>query len=210
MLGIQVCSNERPCPIPRGDNYKIAKNPLTKFKHLLLQDHLARFNQTWHKASLSDGNSVLFKWRATPFTKERWLQNAKIHWRLLKIIFSIQNNRDNFNQTWHKASFGGRGFKFVQMKGHALFTKEDNYEIAKESIFGWRGLNVLIRTIQFSKRESGVFVHLINVMIYFIDLRKCVYWFELVSQVSDIAHGTLLFQWWQSTNQYYTRTRFKL
>jgi hypothetical protein len=29
----------------------------------------------------------------------------------------LQNHRANFNQTWHKSSFGGRGFKFVQMKG---------------------------------------------------------------------------------------------
>ena len=29
---------------------------------------------------------------------------------------------------------------------------------------------------------------LINVMIYFIALRKCVYWFELASHVRDVAH----------------------
>ena len=25
VMGIQVCSNEGPCPIPRGDNYKKGK-----------------------------------------------------------------------------------------------------------------------------------------------------------------------------------------
>ena len=39
--------------------------------HLLLQNHWANFNQTWHKASLSEGDSSLFKWKATPFSKER-------------------------------------------------------------------------------------------------------------------------------------------
>ena len=37
------------------------------FSHfqLLLNNHLANFNQTWHKASLGKGDSQLFKWRAT-------------------------------------------------------------------------------------------------------------------------------------------------
>ena len=35
--------------------------------HLLLQNHWASFNQTWHKASLCEGD--LFKWRAPPFSK---------------------------------------------------------------------------------------------------------------------------------------------
>ena len=29
--------------------------------HLLLQNHWANFNQTWHKVSLGEGNSSLFK-----------------------------------------------------------------------------------------------------------------------------------------------------
>ena len=39
--------------------------------HLLLQNHWANFNQTWHKVSLGKGDSSLFKWRATPFPKGR-------------------------------------------------------------------------------------------------------------------------------------------
>ena len=39
--------------------------------HLLLQNHWANFNQTWHKASLGKGDSSLFKWRAAPFSKGR-------------------------------------------------------------------------------------------------------------------------------------------
>ena len=39
--------------------------------HLLLQNHWANFNQTWHKASLGEGDSSLFKWRAPPFPKGR-------------------------------------------------------------------------------------------------------------------------------------------
>ena len=39
--------------------------------HLLLQNHWANFNQTWHKASLGEGDSSLIKWRAPPFSKGR-------------------------------------------------------------------------------------------------------------------------------------------
>ena len=39
--------------------------------HLLLQNHWANFNQTWHKAPLGKGDSSLFKWRAPPFSKGR-------------------------------------------------------------------------------------------------------------------------------------------
>ena len=37
--------------------------------HLLLQNHWANFNQTWHKVALGEGDSSLSKWRTTPFPK---------------------------------------------------------------------------------------------------------------------------------------------
>ena len=36
--------------------------------YLLLQNHWANFNQTWHKASLGEGDSSLFKWRTISFS----------------------------------------------------------------------------------------------------------------------------------------------
>ena len=39
--------------------------------HLLLQNHWANINQTWHITSLGKGNFILVKWKATPFSKER-------------------------------------------------------------------------------------------------------------------------------------------
>ena len=59
--GIQICSNEGSRIFPRGVNKTYSENTLTKFKNLLLQNHWANFNQTWHKASLSEGDSNLFK-----------------------------------------------------------------------------------------------------------------------------------------------------
>jgi hypothetical protein len=42
------------------------------FSHIrLLYNHLANFNQTWHKSSLGGGDPSLFKWRGHPFTKVR-------------------------------------------------------------------------------------------------------------------------------------------
>jgi hypothetical protein len=38
---------------------------------LLLQNHWANFNQTWHKSSLGGGDYKLLKWRGLPFSKGR-------------------------------------------------------------------------------------------------------------------------------------------
>jgi hypothetical protein len=52
MKGIQVCLNKRPGPFQRGDNHK-NENGVGSFKNL--QNHWAKFNQTWHKSSLGEG-----------------------------------------------------------------------------------------------------------------------------------------------------------
>ena len=56
--------------------------------YLLLQNHWVNFNQTWHKAPLGEGDSSLFKWRALPFSKGRWLGNNKNTLTKFKKIFS--------------------------------------------------------------------------------------------------------------------------
>ena len=55
-------------PLFQGDNYEIAKTHWRNLS-LLLKNHFANFNQTWHKASLGEEKSGLFKWRASPFSK---------------------------------------------------------------------------------------------------------------------------------------------
>ena len=125
-----------------------------------------------------------------------------------------QNHWANFNQTWHKV-FLGEG-KFVQMKGNALFQVEilwnsKNTLMKFKNLILWNhwaninqtwrkasmGEGVLkvlqIRTIQFSKRRSCFFSLLANQHnAIIISLPKCVYWFELVSKVSDVAHWPLV------------------
>ena len=74
------------------------------FSHFhLLQNHWANFNQTWHKVSLCEGDSSLFKRRAPPFSKGRKLGNKKNKLTTVKNLL-LQNHWANFNQTWHKAS----------------------------------------------------------------------------------------------------------
>jgi hypothetical protein len=63
--GIQVCSKEGDCPSPGGDK---SENTLKIFKNLL-QNQLAKIDQTWHKLSLGKGNSSLFKQRARSSSK---------------------------------------------------------------------------------------------------------------------------------------------
>ena len=59
VMRIQVCSNKGPQAFPRGDNKKKWKYDI--YKNLLLKDHWANFNQTWHKSYLGDGDANLFK-----------------------------------------------------------------------------------------------------------------------------------------------------
>ena len=76
----------------RPSSVCLSLRPFVNFSHfhLLLQNHWANFNQTWHKASLGEGDSSLFEWRVPSFSKLRGDNNeiVKIHWRNLKIIFS--------------------------------------------------------------------------------------------------------------------------
>ena len=123
VMGIQVCSNEGPRLFPMGDNYEIAKIHCKILKILRLQNHWANFKQTWPKASLSEGDSSLFKWRTQPFCKE--IKNSLKNFKNLL----LQNHKANSNQTWHK-SFLAEGdsslFKWrapLYSKGDAIITK---------------------------------------------------------------------------------------
>ena len=70
---------------------------------LLLKNHWANFNQTWHKAFLGERDSSLFNWRAPPFSEGRLLQNSKNTLTKLKNLL-LQNHLSNFNQTCNNAS----------------------------------------------------------------------------------------------------------
>ena len=70
---IQVRSNEGPRPFQRGHNNEIAK----------IRNHWTNFNQTWHKASLGERDSNLFKWK---IPRGDNYEKAKIHWRNFKIF----------------------------------------------------------------------------------------------------------------------------
>ena len=94
--------------------------------HLLLQNHWANFNKTWHKASLDKEDSSLFIWRAHRFLRRDSNEITKIYWQNKK------NHRINFNQTWQKASFGTcKGIPVCSYKGPTPFQRGDNNEIAK-------------------------------------------------------------------------------
>ena len=77
----------------------------------------------------------------------------------------LQNHWANFNQTWHKASLG-EGDSSLLSKGPHPFPRRDNYE----------------KVNQLRNQCYDII----------IALNKCVYLYELVSQVSDVAKGPLV------------------
>ena len=74
-----------------------------------------------------------------------------------------------------------KGFTFVQMERTHLFTTADNNKIAR---IHSRNLKI------FSSWTSWPILWYILVIITSL---KCIHWFELVSQVNDVAHGPLFF-----------------
>ena len=78
------------------------------------------------------------------------------------------------------------------MKDNALFTKADNYEIAKRKHLWVKGIKCFNKDHSILKKRKWGFRSPNQCYDIF---HRFAQMFELVSQVSDIAHGPLLFQW---------------
>ena len=86
---------------PRGDNSILWKYFHEIFKNHLLQNDLANFNQTWHKAFLGEEDSVCSNEGPHLFLMGDYNEIVKIQF---KNRF-LQNHWINFNQTWYNVSF---------------------------------------------------------------------------------------------------------
>ena len=73
--------------------------------HLLLQNHRTNFNQTWHKASLGEGIQVC--------SNEGYTHK------------SSREPSDQFQLNLAQSIPGWRGHKFLQIKDHIIFKKEN-------------------------------------------------------------------------------------
>ena len=112
-------SNEGSRPFPRGDNNEIfvAKIHWRKFKNLC---------QTWHKASLDYGNSILSKWSGKPCSKGRYKLNSETILTNFTIKSSPPKRLSQFQPNLILSIFWWRGFnKFVEMKSNALFQRDE-------------------------------------------------------------------------------------
>ena len=65
------CSPELKAQVSFSDRLPSVRPSLSFSQfYLLLQHNWTNFNQSWQKASLGEGDSSLFKLRATPFSKD--------------------------------------------------------------------------------------------------------------------------------------------
>ena len=121
--GIQVCSKEGSRPFPRGDNYEIVKihwqnlktsspEPLSKFQPNLAQSILG-----WRGFKFIQMKGFRF------FKRGDNNEMMKIHCRNLKKNFSPEP-MSQFRPNLAQSILGWREFKFVQIKGPALFQEE--------------------------------------------------------------------------------------
>ena len=151
----------------------------------------------------------LFKWRAYPFPRRDNYEIAKIHWQILKISSSRTTVPNSTNLV--QSILEWRGFNFVQMKDHTLLPRGDNWEEPK---IHWQNFKKsspepmcqFQPTLTQSKHPwwrpfkfLQIRNHLILQKILFFsspnqsfDINVCVYWFELLSQVSDVAHRLII------------------
>ena len=113
------------------------KKILTKL-NLILQNNWVNFNHTWHKVSLGEGDSSLFKWRVTPFLVHlTWEPNwaflstcrpssvspsvyPSVYLKLFTFSSSSPESLGQIQPNFSQSIPTWRRFKFVQMKGHAL------------------------------------------------------------------------------------------
>ena len=89
-------------------------NTLRTFKNLLLQNQGGNFNPTKYNSFLSKGDSSLFKWMTTPFSKGSFQWNSEKNFNLLP-----QNLLPHFNK-FQKSSSGDSRFFLIEGKIHVL------------------------------------------------------------------------------------------
>ena len=176
---------------------------------LFLKNRWANFNRNWHKASLGDGDSSLFKWRALSFPRGNNYEIVKIHWRNFKIFSRTTGPISTKLSTKHPWM---KGIQVSSNEGHCPFPKGDNYEIAKtltkfknlllknhwanlnqtwhKAFLGWRGLKFdQIRNHSILKKKIIIFLlFLINVNVN----RMCLLIWTVFSG-SDVDRGPLVY-----------------
>ena len=118
----------------------------------------------------------MFKWRPHPFPRGDNYKIAKIK------KSSSPEPLCQLQPNLAKGISGWKGFKFVQMERQNLFTTGANYKIGK---IHSRHLRILILLLN----NWANFIIYIHLYIYSL---KCIHWFELVSQVSDVGNGPLV------------------
>ena len=120
----------------QGETIRKQRNSLTNFKNLLLKNHRANFYQTWHKASLGDGDSSFFFFQM----KGLALFQRDILEKLRKYVdqFLLKNHRANFNQTWLK-TFMGDGDSTFLSEGSRPFPRGGN---SKNTLTNFKNLFV--------------------------------------------------------------------
>ena len=102
VMGIQVCSNEGPCPFPIGDNYEIEKIHWQKFKIFFSRTIVPISTKHGTKHPWVKGIQVWLNEGPHFFSRGDNYDIAKIHWRNFKIFLQCAI----FNQIWHKAFIG--------------------------------------------------------------------------------------------------------
>jgi hypothetical protein len=103
--GIQVCSKKRDSPSPRGDNSGRVKIHWKFLKIFFFRTNWPNSIKLDKNCSWVKGIQVYSNKGPCPLQRGDNHKNVKMGWaRSFKNL--LQNQRANFNQTWHKSSLG--------------------------------------------------------------------------------------------------------
>ena len=126
---------------------------------------------------------------------------VKIHWRKLKIFFS--RTTEPFSTKLVTMHPWVKGIQVCLNEGPNPFPRGDYYkirqkyidEIKKKSLFQnhWVNFNQFLHKASLGEDSNEKTISYHKVYFFSSSLnQRCVYWFELFSQVSDVAHGPLV------------------
>ena len=161
MKGIQICSNEGPHPSQRGDNRELIKVNWQLLKIFFSRTTGPILTKLSTKYPWEKGIHVCSNERPHPSPRGDNYEIVKKHWWNSKIFFSRTTEPIS-------TKFGT---KHPWVKGIQVCSNEEPIN---------------------SPKINNVFFSSLNQRY---DIIICAYWFELFSQVSDVAHGPLVMLW---------------
>ena len=137
--GIQICSNEGPCPFPRGDNSEIVKLNWKYFKIFFSRITGPIWTKLSTKHPWVERIQVCSNAGPSPSPRGENSENVKLNWKYFKIVFS-RTTGPIWTKLCTKHLWVER-IKVCSNEGPRSFPRGDNNEIVK---LNWKYFKIFL------------------------------------------------------------------